>query len=135
MVAAKNLAAAGRWLKLNGDAVYGAAPSPFAEGFWWLRSKIARGNGNTVFLPFLDRRCTTRPGKINFTIFHWPGTGFKLPAFKNDIKKAFPLRDRAGTEIRVAVINNIRIVQTPHHAPDVMATVLVVEFNGDRIER
>ena len=35
----------------------------------------------------------------------------------------------------VTVTNNVRVVQTPYYAPNVMAIVLVVEFDGDKIEQ
>ena len=44
---------------------------------------------------------------------------------------SFPLALAAA----VTVTNNVRVVQTPYHAPDVMAMVLVVEFDGDKIEQ
>jgi alpha-L-fucosidase len=135
VVARKNLESAGRWLSINGDAVYGARLSPFAEGFGGFGRKLQEGNGKTVYLPFLDWRCTAKPGKLYFTVFHWPGNGFKLPAFKNDIKKAYLLSDPNRANLAVTLIDNVRIVQTPHYAPDVMASVLVVEFNGDKIDR
>jgi len=35
----------------------------------------------------------------------------------------------------MTVTEDVRVVQTPHYAPNVMATVLVVDINGDTIER
>ncbi len=90
--AESNLLAAGRWLKVNGDAVYGAGRSPFGEGLADYRT-VTDANGRKTRLPFLDWRCTTKPGKLYFTIFHWPGNGFRLPAFKNEIKRAYLLGD------------------------------------------
>ena len=40
-------------------------------------------------------------GKLYFTIFHWSGNGFKLPAFKNEIKKAYLLGDPDKTLLSV----------------------------------
>jgi alpha-L-fucosidase len=135
VAAEKNLEAAGRWLRMNGDAVYGAGPSPFEESAGGFGRKLFDGKGKEVYLPFLDWRCTTRPGKLYFTIFHWPGSGMKLPAFKNENKKVYLLSDPSLTNIPVNDINAARVVQTPHYAPDVMASVLVVEFNGEKLER
>ncbi len=135
VVAEKNLEAAGRWLKVNGEAVYGAGLSPFAEGFGGFGRKLQEGNGKTVFLPFLDWRCTAKPGKLFFTIFHWSGNGFKLPAFKNPIRKAYLMSDSTQTALPLNELNGARVVQTPHYAPDVVATVLVVEFEGETVER
>jgi alpha-L-fucosidase len=132
VVAADNLVAAGRWLKVNGDAVYGASPSPFGEGFGGFGRKLQDEKGRPVSLPFLDWRCTAKPGKLYFTIFHWPGDTFKVPAFQNDIKQAYLLSDPA-TKLPVTVsANGERQVTLMHYAPDVMASVLVLEINGDK---
>ena len=131
--AESSLVAAGRWLKANGDAVYGAGRSPFGEGLADYRT-ITDANGRKTRLPFLDWRCTTRPGKLYFTIFHWPGNGFRLPGFENQIKRAELLGD--GTELAVITDKGgARIVQTPHYAPNVMASVVVVEIQGEAIKR
>jgi alpha-L-fucosidase len=132
VVAEQNLLAAGRWLKVNGEALYGAKLSPFGEGFpnGGFGRKLQDAHGKPVELPFLDWRCTAKPGKLFFTVFHWPSNGFKVPAFKNAIKKAYLLSDPT-TEIPISAE---RVVQTPHYAPDVMASVVVVEIEGDQVE-
>ena len=131
VVAANNLVAAGRWLKVNGDAVYGASRSPFNEGFGAFGRKLQDEKGNPVSVPFLDWRCTAKPGKLYFTIFHWPGETFKVPAFKNEIKKAYLLADPA-TSLPVTNSKGDRTVTLMHYAPDVMASVLVLEISGDK---
>jgi alpha-L-fucosidase len=135
VVAVNNLTSAGRWLNVNGEAVYGAGLSPFGEGFGGFGRKLFDGKGKAVYLPYLDWRCTAKPGKLYFSIFRWSGNGFKLPAFKNEIKKVYLLSDPNRTDFPVTVTNGVHIVQTPHYAPNVMATVLVVEINGDKVER
>lgn len=132
--AESNLLAAGRWLKVNGDAVYGAGRSPFAEGLADYRT-VTDTNGRKTRLPFVDWRCTTQPGKLYFTIFHWPGNGFRLPAFKNEIKSAYLLGDPDRTELKITTDKAARIVQTPRYAPNVMASVVVVEIQGEAAER
>ena len=132
--AESNLLAAGRWLKVNGDAVYGAGRSPFGEGMADYHT-VTDASGRKTRLLFIDWRCTTKPGKLYFTIFHWPGGGFRLPAFKNDIKRAYLLSDGERTELKVTADNGPRMVQTPHYAPNVMASVLVVEIQGEAAER
>ncbi len=126
VVVRENLLTLGRWLKVNGEALYGAGRSPFAEGFPGYH-QVTQANGRTVNLPFLDWRCTTKPGKLYFTVFHWPSGGFKLPAFKGEIKKAYLLSD-PSTELPVTMIKDGPVVQTQHYAPNVMASVIVVEL-------
>ena len=132
--AESNLQAAGRWLKVNGDAVYGAGRSPFGEGLADYRT-VTDANGRKTRLPFVNWRCTTQPGKLCFTIFHWPGNGFRLPPFKNELNRAYLLGDPDHKNLVVVGDKGSRVVQTPHYAPDVMASVLVVEIAGETVER
>jgi alpha-L-fucosidase len=130
-----NLLAVGRWLKVNGDAVYGAGRSPFGEEFGDYSTKLKDINGKPVYLSYTDWRCTTRPGKLYFTVFNMPRGGFDLPEFKNDIKKTYFLSDPSQTEIPITVTNGVRVVRAPRDGPNAMANVLVVEIAGDKVER
>jgi alpha-L-fucosidase len=130
-VAVANLEAAGRWLKVNGDAIYGTTRSPFAEGFHGFGRKLQDAQGKPVELPFLDWRCTAKPGKLYFTLFHWPGEHFALPAFQNTIKKVYLLSDSATPLTVTTDADGRRSVGLSHYALNVMATVIVVEIEGD----
>jgi len=130
-----NLLAVGRWLKVNGGAVYAAGRSPFGEEFGDYSTKLKDRSGRPVYLTYPDWRCTTRPGKLYFTTFKMGRDGFDLPAFKNDIKKTYFLSDPERMNMPVTVTNGVRIVQTPRFAPDAMASVIVVEYAGDKVER
>jgi alpha-L-fucosidase len=132
VVARENLLTVGRWLKVNGEAVYGVGRSPFGEGFPGYR-KVVEAGGRTVNLPFADWRCTSRPGKLYFTVFHW-SSPFKLPAFKNDITKAYLLSDPTQSALEVTGDAEHRVITVPHYAPNVMATVIVVEIKGNAAE-
>jgi alpha-L-fucosidase len=130
-----NLLAVGRWLKANGQAVYGAGRSPFGEEFGDYSTKLKDRSGRPVYLTYPDWRCTSRPGKLYFITFKMGRTGFDLPAFKNEIKKAYFLNDPEQTNMPVTDNNGVRVVQTPRFAPDAMASVIVVEYAGDKVER
>src|SRR5581483_4860443 len=82
-----NLRAVGRWLKANGEAVYGVGRSPFGAEFGDYAANAKAPDGKPLFLPRNDWRCTTKPGKLFFTVFHvGRDGGVALPAFKNAIK-------------------------------------------------
>jgi len=130
-----NLLTVGNWLHINGDAIYGASPSPFGEEFGDFSTKLKDRNGRPIYLSFTDWRCTTKPGKLYFTVFKMGRGGFELPAFKNDIKKVYYLSDSSQTEIPIAMTNDVRVVQAPRDGPNPIANVLVVEINGDKVER
>ena len=129
-----NLRTVGRWLKVNGEAVYGAGKTPFGAEFGEYSAKTKEPNGTAVFLPRNDWRCTTKPGKLFFTLFKMPREGFELPAFKNEIRKAYILGDPKHEPLLVDTNNGARVVKTPRNGPDAMANVLVLEFEGEKIE-
>ena len=128
------LHAAGRWLKVNGEAVYGAGPTPFGEELGEYTSKDAKDlRGDRLFLRHNEWRATTRPGKLYFTFFEEPRVPFELPAFRNAVKRVYRLADGAPVETKVE--NGRTSLQIVRPILDPMATVVVVEYEGDRIER
>ncbi|HEY3121955.1 MAG TPA: alpha-L-fucosidase [Vicinamibacteria bacterium] len=128
------LRAAGRWLKVNGEAVYGAGPTPFGEELGEYTSKDVKDlRGDRLFLRHNEWRATTRPGKLYFTFFEEPRVPFELPAFRNPIKRVYRLADGAPVETKVE--NGRTSLQIVRPILDPMATVVVVEYEGDRIER
>jgi len=129
-----NLRTVGRWLKVNGEAVYGAGRSPFTDEYGEYSSHLRDRTNNPIFLARTDWRCTTKPGKLYFTIFKTPRGGFDLPAFKTAIKKVYFLSDPKQSALPIETINSIRVVQLPRNPPDAMANVVVVEIDGDKVE-
>src|SRR4051794_36649035 len=57
-----NLREAGRWLKINGEAIYGAAPTPFGDELAAPSPTEKDAIGKPKFIAKTDWRCTTRPG-------------------------------------------------------------------------
>jgi alpha-L-fucosidase len=128
------LRAVGRWLKTNGEAVYGAGPTPFGDE---LGEPSARGTkdlrGNPLFLSRNEWRVTTKPGRLYFTFFQEPRVSFELPAMKNAVRRAYRLADGARVEVKVE--HGLRTLAIERPVIDPMATVVVVEIEGDRVER
>ena len=124
----------GRWLQVNGDAVYGASPTPFGEE---LGEPSARGakdvRGDGLVYQQIQWRVTAKPGKLYVTFFDEPRAPFALPPIRNAIKRAYRLADKAPVDMKMengrAVLNLERPIFDP------MATVIVVEFEGDTVER
>jgi alpha-L-fucosidase len=129
-----NLRTVGRWLKLNGDAVYGAGPSPWGEE---MGEPSARGTkdlrGQPLALPHNEWRVTTKPGKLYFTFFQEPRTSFELPAMKNAVKRAYQLADGRAVEVKDEGAK--RQLVLPRPIIDPMATVVVVEIEGEQVEK
>jgi alpha-L-fucosidase len=124
----------GRWLKVNGEAVYGAGPTPFGEELGEPSSTGATDlRGNPLFLSRHEYRVTTKPGRLYVTLFQEPRVPLALPAMKNAVKKAYQLAD--GRPVEVKVEEGRARLQVARPILDPMATVIVVEIEGDRVER
>ncbi len=133
-----NLRAVGQWLKLNGEAVYGVSRSPFGEEFGDFAATQKGADGNPLFLARTDWRCTTKPGRLYFEIFKIGREGFVLPAFKNAIKSVTQIDEmgrRKALAVKVAK-DGARTIDVPRMAVlDTMGAVIVVEIEGDKVER
>jgi alpha-L-fucosidase len=128
------LRAAGRWLKVNGEAVYGAGPTPWGDELGEPSSKGAKDlRGQPLSLPHDEWRVTARPGKLYFTFFQEPRVPFPLPPMKNAVKRAYRLADAAPVEVKVE--NGRPHLNIPRPVHDPMATVVVVEIEGDKVDR
>jgi len=128
------LRAAGRWLKVNGEAVYGAMPTPFGEE---LGEPSAKGTkdlrGQPLFLVRDEYRVTAKPGRLYFTFFMEPRVPFELPPMKNAVKRAYILGN--GAPLPLAQKDGRTSFTLPRPILDPMGTVVVVEFEGEKVER
>jgi alpha-L-fucosidase len=123
-----NLRAVGRWLKVNGEAVYGAGPTPFGDELGAPDPTTRDRKGGPGFKEYTDWRCTTKPGKLYITIFHWPDGGkFELAKASQKIGKAYLLADAAKKPLKITQSGGGVTVSLPEKAPDAIATVLVLE--------
>jgi alpha-L-fucosidase len=137
---AENLRHVGRWLKINGEALYGTSRTPFGEELGgWIEGQKDR-TGKLVWGSRDEWRCTTRPGKLYFILFRVERIGqegyFALPKFKNVIKAAYTLDGATRTILEIKTEpDGTRYVNPSRFINDSMGGVLVVEFEGDKIER
>lgn len=133
-----NLRAVGQWLKLNGEAIYGAGRSPFGEEFGDYAATQKGADGKPLFLARNDWRCTTKPGRLYFELFKVGREGFVLPAFKNSIKSVTQI-DEMGRRVPLSVRTGaagVRTLDIPRTAVlDTMGAVVVVEIEGDSVQR
>jgi alpha-L-fucosidase len=124
----------GRWLKVNGEAVYGAGTSPFGDEFGEYTSRGAKNvRGEKLFLPQAEWRVTSKPGKLYFTFFSEPRAPFEIPAVKNRLTRAYRLADKAPVDLKTENGTTTFTLERPMLDP--MATVVVVEYEGQKIER
>ncbi|PYQ44831.1 MAG: alpha-L-fucosidase [Acidobacteria bacterium] len=130
----ESLREVGRWLKVNGEAVYGAGPSPWGDE---AGEPSARGTkdlrGQPLFLPRNEWRATTKPGRIYLTFFQEPRVPFALPPMKNVVKRVYRLADSAPVE--TTLDGGQTTLQIARPILDPMATVVVVEIEGDAVTK
>jgi len=102
----------GRWLRHNGESVYGTTKSP------WLRYSFAGC-------------CTVKGSTLYVHVFEWDGP-ISLPGLKSTVKGVRPVDRRLGT-VEYAVKKDgetATLVIQPPAATDLVDTVVAVEFDG-----
>ena len=124
----------GRWLQVNGEAVYGAGPTPFGDELGEPSAREFKDvRGEPLVYQQSQWRVTTKPGKLYFTFFDEPRAPFALPAMRNAAKRAYRLADKAPVDMKTVNGQTVLNIERPIFDP--MATVVVVEIEGDRVER
>jgi len=109
----ERLAEIGKWMKRNGQSIYGTQASPF-EGLAWGRCTQKRMGGKT---------------RLYLHVFDWPTDGkLVLPGLANKPVKAFLLD--GGQPLEVASADNQVAVALPENAPDKIASVVVIDIKG-----
>jgi alpha-L-fucosidase len=111
----ERLAAIGRWMKANGQAIYGTKASPFETLDWG--------------------RCTQKPWGIGKTrlylhVFHWPTNGqLVVPPLANKPLRASLLA--TGQKLRFKKDGDRIVLTVPATAPDPIATVIALDIEGE----
>jgi alpha-L-fucosidase len=123
-----NLRAVGRWLKVNGESIYGAGPTPFGDELGTPNPAVKDKQGNPGFTQKTDWRCTTKPGKLYIHLFKWPAGSFELAKVQGKVKKAHLLADKHAS-LKTKQEGDKVTVTLPASAPDKMDSVLVLETN------
>jgi alpha-L-fucosidase len=122
-----NLRTVGRWLKINGEAVYGAGPTPFGDELGAVDNTTHDKKGNPGFKMATDWRCTTKPGKLYITFFKWPAGSFELNKVTGQVVKAYLLADPAHKSLAVKQDGDRVTVTLPDKAPGEIASVMALQ--------
>lgn len=109
----ERLEAVGRWIDVNGEAIYGTQASPFHRLPWGRCTRKDGANGSTLY----------------FHIFDWPADGkLFIPGLKNKITSATLLA--GGAAVPATVGAGAVTLQLPATAPDADVSVVRVETEG-----
>ena len=99
----------GKWLAMNGEAIYGTSAGSLAQAPTW-------------------GRVTEKPGKLYLSVFDWPKDGKLSVEISNPVTKAYLLAE-PGTVLQTSRDASGVTVYLPAAAPDPVASVVVLEIN------
>jgi alpha-L-fucosidase len=105
----------GRWMTLNGEAIYGTQASPFRALEWG--------------------RCTQKPVKrgtrLYLHVFDWPEDGrLVVPGIYNSPEQAYLLADPTKTRLGLNRSEDAIQIALPAEAPDPVDTVVILDVEG-----
>jgi alpha-L-fucosidase len=127
------LAEVGRWMRVNGAAIYGTGPTPFGAGAGAFSETEKDQNGRPKFIPRWDWRCTTKPGRLYLILFQWPADGqFPVPGLRSKVTRAYLLAGRNTVGVRQD--GQGVTLSLPPMAPDCIASVVCLEIADARAE-
>ncbi len=113
--AVERLEAIGRWMRVNGESIYGTQGSPFDKPFAWGRctAKALPDGKRTLYLH----------------VFDWPKNGkLVVPGVASRVSRSYLLADAQQTGMAVAVDDGTVTVALPEKAPDAIDSVIVLEL-------
>jgi alpha-L-fucosidase len=99
------LEAIGRWLKVNGEAIYETSASPFKRLAWG--------------------RCTTKAGKLYLHVFDWPADGRLTIPMAGKVTGAYLLA-QPEKPLDVVCTGEAVVITVPTSPPGPIASVVVV---------
>jgi len=103
----------GRWMRVNGEAIYATTASPFKKLPWGRCTKKVRPDGATLYLH----------------VFNWPENGkLEVPGLRNPVSKAYLLATKQS--LKAESTENGVVVEVPPEPLDPIATVVVLQVKG-----
>jgi alpha-L-fucosidase len=115
----------GKWLAVNGEAIYATQPTLFGAEAGSFSGTEKGKDGKPKFIPSWKWRSTTKTNRIFIHFFEWPGTSFHLDDVPRSVTGAYLLAD-ANHPLDVAHSGSSITVSLPEKPLDPIATVLVL---------
>ncbi len=124
----ERLHAMGKWLAVNGEAIYDTQPTLFGPEAGSFSATEKDSHGKPKFVPAWDWRSTTAPTKIYLEILKWPsGSTFHLDTLPRKVTGAYLLADPTHKPLKLTPTATGLDIQLPAAAPDPIASVVVLE--------
>jgi alpha-L-fucosidase len=121
----ERLVEVGKWMKVNGPAIYGCGPTPFGKEAGSYCSEEKGGTSRQVFKSEWKWRATTKPGHIYIILFEWPNGGtFRIPPIVDKISGARLLGSPSATLTLSQDTQGVTVSGLPANPPFPMASVI-----------
>jgi len=109
----ERLAEIGKWMKVNGESIYGTTASPFKELSWGRCTTKLSSDGATIYLH----------------VFSWPADGkLIVPGLKSAVQSASLLATHS--KLKTSTSAEGVIVSVPGVAPDKISSTIVLRIKG-----
>jgi alpha-L-fucosidase len=119
----------GDWLKINGEAIYGAGRTPFGEEFGSYDATARDKRGRRVFHAKTEWRCTTKPGRLYLHFFTWPAGDFFISGVPAKVTRAWLQADPQHKPLAVVQAGGKVTLMLPEKAPNAIASVVCLELS------
>jgi alpha-L-fucosidase len=105
----------GKWMSVNGEAIYGTTASPLSRTDWGRCTRKDYEGGVKLFLH----------------VFQWPeNKEIIVPGCLNPVKKAYLLSDPSRSPMAVKRMEEAILITLPEKMPDTVNTVIALDLEG-----
>jgi alpha-L-fucosidase len=119
----ERLASVGKWMKVNGEAIYGTTASPFSLGLLWGRCTKKVENGNTTLYLHVFANAWPKDGKL------------EVPYVMNQVSEARLLTTHKKLKTASVKADSHHYpsvtISVPKNPPDKISTTIVLKLKGE----